>query len=190
MRIVGARHAVPCSQKKIMFKRRSIRLKDYDYTQNGAYFVTICTFQRYEWFGEIRDDSMNLNRVGRIAQDCWLQISDHFPHVELDEFVVMPNHLHGILVIMHDAGARHVVPLQSAAFAQPIAGSLPTIIRSFKAAVTKQINRSHLPSERIWQRNYYEHIIRSETSLNAIRQYIQANPAQWESDEENPRRTL
>lgn len=181
----------PCvGENTVPHRRRSIRLKDYDYTQNGAYFVTICTIQRYEWFGEIRDDSMNLNPVGRIVQDCWLQISDHFPHVELDEFVVMPNHLHGILVITHDSGARHVVPLQSAAFAQPIAGSLPTIIRSFKAAVTKQINRSHLPSERIWQRNYYEHIIRSEMSLNAIRQYIRANPTEWERDEENLRRAL
>jgi REP element-mobilizing transposase RayT len=154
-------------------------------------------------FGEIVDAEMRLNDAGRMAQQCWCEIPAHFPNVELDEFVVMPNHVHGIIVItlcgrhtdiarVTDAnmvGAQHAVPLpspKSEHFQKPVAGSIPTIIRSFKSAVAKRINewRGTLGAP-VWQRNYYEHIVRDDESLNRIREYIASNPMQWECDREN-----
>lgn len=173
----------------MQLRRRSIRLQEYDYRQNGAYFITICTHNRVELFGTIAEQDIRLNDWGKIAEMCWQEIPEHFPRVELDEFVFMPNHLHGIIVLADNVGARHVVPLQGEEFGKPTSGSVATIVRSFKAAVSKRIRKSsRLADERIWQRNYYEHVIRDEKSLNSIRQYIQANPANWESDVENPLR--
>jgi putative transposase len=168
--------------------RRSIRLKHYDYASLGAYFVTICTYNRQCLFGQITDGKMVLNDAGREVEHCWNEIPAHFPHVALDEFVVMPNHVHGIIVIT--VGVRHAVPLpnpvqpKSEHFQKPIAGSIPTIIRSFKSAVTKRINQTRkTPGVTLWQRNYYERIIRNENEMNTIRQYIINNPLNWRSDE-------
>ena len=165
--------------------RRSIRLPEYDYTLPGAYFVTICTYKRAHLFGQVIDGGMQLSRYGQIAHACWEEIPAHFPHVELDAFVVMPNHIHGIIVV----GARHAVPLQqpqTEQFGKPVPGSVPTIVRSFKSAVTKRINAIRgTPGARVWQRNYWEHVIRHERALNAIRQYILANPIRWHLDRYN-----
>ncbi|MCL6444977.1 MAG: hypothetical protein K6T83_16245 [Alicyclobacillus sp.] len=133
--------------------RRSIRLKGYDYSQPGAYFVTIVTQDRACLFGGVVDAEMRLNDAGCIAHQCWTDIPNHFPHVQLDAFIVMPNHVHGILVIAHhaapdDVGARHAVPQPPTAshnptveqFGKPVHGSIPTIVRSFKSATTKRIN--------------------------------------------------
>ncbi len=172
--------------------RRSIRLKGYDYTQPGAYFVTLCTQGRAHLFGEVVDGEMRLNEAGLVAEQCWRAIPDHFPHTVLDAYVVMPNHLHGIVWIV--VGARHAVPLPTPAvplptaeqFGRPVPASLPTIIRSFKSAVTNRINAlRQTPGASIWQRNYYEHIIRNEDALNRIRTYIQENPLRWARDREN-----
>ncbi len=172
-------------------RRRSIRLKQYNYCQAGAYFVTTCTQNRRLLFGEITDGRMSLNQNGYIVQSCWEQIPQHFKFVETIDFVVMPNHIHGILFIKDlDVVARHAVPLpqkKCEAFAQPVPGSLATIIRSFKSAVTKRINlRTDPPDSSVWQRSFYEHIIRNEKELDHIRQYIQENPLKWELDLENP----
>jgi len=167
--------------------RRSIRLKGYDYTQLGAYFVTIVTRDRTCLFGEIAEGAVRLNQMGHIVRECWLAIPDHFPHAMLDEFVVMPNHVHGIIVLngTENVGARHAVPLPEQ-FGKPIPGSIPTIIRSFKSAVTKRINDHRgTPGVPVWQRNYYEHIIRNEDDLEAIRRYIACNPLRWHLDREN-----
>ncbi|MCX8051233.1 MAG: transposase [Chlorobi bacterium] len=173
--------------------RRSIRLKGYDYTQPGAYFITIVTQDRTCLFGEVVDGEMRLNALGEIVRACWLGIPGHFPHAALDAFMVMPNHVHGIIVIADYVGARHAVPLhtvplrQRERFGKPVAGSIPTIIRSFKSIVTKRINEHRkTPGVPVWQRNYYEHIIRSDESLNRIRQYIVENPLRWAFDLENP----
>lgn len=176
--------------------RRSIRLKAYDYTQDGAYFVTLLAHRRAHLFGEVMDGEMGLNTLGCVADACWWAIAEHFPGVELDTFVVMPNHVHRIIVINRWAAntisgdsqvrARHVVPLQpqTESFGKPVVGSLPTIIRSYKAAVTRQINHiRQTPGTPVWQRNYYEHIIRSDRSLQTIREYILYNPARWADDE-------
>ena len=163
--------------------RRSIRLKGYDYCQVGAYFVTIVTQDRVCLFGAVVDGEMRLNDAGRMVAQCWQQIPAHFPHVELDEFVMMPNHVHGIIIVV---GARHAVPLPER-FGKPVSGSLPTIIRSFKSAATKRINELRgTTGTRVWQRNYYEHIIRDEQSWDRIREYIVNNPLQWELDRLNP----
>jgi REP element-mobilizing transposase RayT len=172
--------------------RRSIRLKHYPYAQDGVYFVTICTLNRECLFGAIADGEADLSTLGCVADSCWWAISEHFRGVELDAFVVMPNHIHGIVIINRDypvgarhVGARHAVPLQSQteSFGLPVSGSLPTIIRSYKSAVTRQINQiRQTPGAAVWQRNYYEHIVRSTRSLNCIRQYIHQNPARWRDD--------
>jgi len=169
--------------------RRSIRLKDYDYCQEGAYFVTICTHSHKCLFGEIVSGATQLNRFGNVVNKCWLEIPHHFPNVEIDTFVVMPNHFHGILVIHDCRGTACRAPTEK--FGRPTPRSLPTIIRSFKSAVTKRINALRkTPGARLWQRNYYEHVIRNEDDLNEIRQYILDNPVKWDMDENNPDRQV
>ncbi|WP_413172537.1 transposase [Anabaena azotica] len=186
--------------------RRSIRLKGYDYSQQGAYFVTICTYQRNCLFGEIVDGEMKLNTNGEIAKGCWLSLHQHFQNVELDEFVIMPNHLHGIILIVNNPDAegealanqysQQKTNLSSQCFAPTgekikINGtkrqSLAAIIQNYKSVSTRQVNRiNKAKGNVIWQRNYYEHIIRNEEALNNIRQYIVTNPINWAEDEENP----
>ena len=157
--------------------RRSVRLKEYDYSQVGAYFVTICTRDRALFFEN--------EGVRTIVEQCWLGIPDHFPTVQLDGWVIMPNHLHGIMVIVDCRGTACRAP--TGKFGNPTLGSLPTIIRSFKSAVSKRINTLRdTPGAPVWQSNYHEHVIRSEEDLNRARQYILDNPLQWEMDENNP----
>jgi len=167
--------------------RRSIRLKGYDYSQAGAYFVTICTQDKECLFGDIVDGEIRLNDAGRMVRDIWHKITEHFPHADIDEFVVMPNHFHGIGVINSDGkGMACHAPTQRQ-FAKPIAGSLSAIVGSFKSAVTRQINQiRNTPGYPVWQRNYYEHVIRDEEEINRIREYIIGNPAKWSDDENNP----
>ncbi len=179
-------------------QRRSIRLEGYDYSQAGAYYVTIVTYHRDCLFGGIVDGEMILNDLGKIADECWRAISEHFPFVELGVYVIMPNHVHGIIVITDvdhraDAGASarsrgtiYRAPTTQERFQKPVAGSLPTIIRTYKAAVTRRIGREHNATG-IWQRNYYEHIIRDEKDLQNKTDYIEANPSLWDEDENNPR---
>jgi putative transposase len=177
--------------------RRSIRLPDHDYTSPGAYFVTIRTHQGKLLFGEVVDGEMRLTEWGQLVSDCWLQIPEHFAHVKLDTWVVMPNHLHGILVIINPVvGAQHAAPLPPAPLPPaPLpsrrtniqSGSLGAIVRSFKSAVTRRINRMWgTPGTPVWQRNYYEHIIRNDAALERIREYIQHNPARWSEDRLHP----
>ena len=165
--------------------RRSIRLNGYDYSQAGAYFVTICTEARECLFGEIVDAEMRLNEHGRIVCECWDVIPQRFPNVELDEFVVMPNHVHAIIVITDDngVGAIHELPLQM----QRRKMLLPKVVGYFKMNAAKRINLARdTQGTPVWQRNYYEHIVRNERELERIRAYIAGNPAMWDKDENNP----
>lgn len=180
--------------------RRSIRLRNYDYTQCGAYFVTICTEKRRCIFGQVVGGEMVVNEWGQIVAEEWEQTAIIRPNVELDAFVVMPNHVHAIIVIADDGrgitpggtGMMHHAPTNPPTeyitptireFSKPIPNSLPTIIGAFKAAITRRINRlPNPPDYAIWQRNYYEHIIRNEISLNHIRAYIANNAAKWAAD--------
>lgn len=164
--------------------RRSIRLRDYDYSQPRAYFITICAHDRACLFGDIVGGEMRLNDAGRMVQQCWDEIPQHFPHVELDQFVVMPNHVHGIVVITHHpgthtVGAKNFSPLHHQNGTSRTIGS---IIRGFKIGVTKWA-RANKDINTVWQRNYYEHIIRNEDDLRDIRAYIQYNPQRWAEDD-------
>jgi len=235
--------------------RRSIRLVRYDYARPGAYFVTVVAAGR-EWvFGEVEGGVVRLNRIGEIVQTCWSAIPDHHPGATLDAHVIMPNHIHGIL-ILGGVGARHAVPIVDHAanprhhasasgpdavgddvpgararhavplhdvdgdigrkwtsddgaaggdigrkwtsddgaaggterFGRPAVGTIPTVVRSFKAASTRQVNALRVaPGSPVWQRNYYEHVIRSDESLHRIRQYIADNPLKWDLDRLNGR---
>ena len=179
--------------------RKSIRLQGYDYSQAGAYYVTIVTYQRDCLFGEIMNEEMFLNDFGKIADECWRAIPDHFPNVELGAHVIMPNHAHGIIVITNnesrsttatiDDGRRGAAMLRyddnpsHKINVKP--SSLGAIVRSFKSAVSYRIHKE-LNATGIWQRNYYEHIIRDEKDLQNKTDYIEANPSLWDEDENNP----
>ena len=199
--------------------RRSIRLKGYDYTQPGAYFITLCTWQRKCLFGEVVKGEMRLNQAGRIVQDAWQLLAPQFPRIRMDAFCVMPNHFHGIILISSGVGATRPDQLEAEAgkrmagneflsdtkgsprpnHAQgrihpacptgPPPGSIGAMIGQFKSRATRRLWK--LPGygrAPIWQRNYYEHIIRNEAEWDQIIRYIQANPAQWEEDQLHPER--
>jgi putative transposase len=175
--------------------RHSIRLQNYDYAQPGGYFITTVTYHRNLLFGEIVNEEMQLNDFGKVAEECWRAIPEHFPNVELGASVVMPNHVHGIIIIKENTltknspltvGARHVSPLPQPSNPHGFKrGSISAIVGSFKAAVSKHIAREHNATG-IWQRNYYEHVIRNQEDWDRIHKYIESNPSQWAEDEENP----
>ena len=161
-------------------QRRSIRLRGYDYAQRGAYFVTICAHGRRCVLGDIRNKTMVLSESGRLVERCWYNLARHFPGVELDAFVVMPNHLHGIIILgrgeafveSHFQELTHLAtnasPLLQPHGTQP--GSLGAIVQNFKSVSTRKINQMNRPpGARLWQRNYYEHIIRNEKTLYHLR---------------------
>ena len=192
--------------------RKSIRLKGYDYSRPGYYFVTTCIHDRKQkMFGDVVNGKMVLNDAGEYVRQCWLDIPMHFPHIKLDEYVVMPNHVHGIIIIcdLSDGvtggvivganvfvGANNYSPLQllknphrqkQTHNTAPFCGTSKTIgsiVRGFKISVTKWFSLT-TPDIVIWQRNYWDHIIRNEKSLCYIRKYIRENPAQWSGDSEN-----
>jgi putative transposase len=162
--------------------RHSIRLPKYDYTQDGAYFVTIVTYQRELLF----DDPV----LRQIVETFWRRIPLHMPHVKSDTCVVMPNHFHGILWLMKTGLGTSTPDTISSPQSLLVAGSLGAIVGNFKSITTRRINQVRkTPGQPVWQRNYYEHIIRHEKELNAIREYILDNPANWLQDVENPDRT-
>ena len=172
-------------------QRKSTRLKDYDYSQSGVYFVTLCTHNRLHLFGEITDGDMVLNDWGEIVSYEWQRTTVVRPYVELDAFVVMPNHFHAILLIVDD----HTIPQRATQRVAPTdnvskpkisqtlqPASLGAIVGQFKSVVTKRIRQLTDAQDIIWQRNYHDHIIRNESDLNRIREYVQTNPARWEAD--------
>jgi REP-associated tyrosine transposase len=174
--------------------RRSIRIRGYDYSQIGQYFITICAYEMQNVFGKIENGAVLLNVIGRIGLDCWREIPQHFEHVELDAFVIMPNHLHGILTIRRshaiqsprslEDGHGCPVPLQPSLerFQRPSVGAIPTIIRSYKQSVT-YLARQRLtrPSLAVWQSNYYERVLRDGKEFAAASRYIFENPMKWQA---------
>jgi len=161
--------------------RRSIRLKGFNYTLEGAYFVTVCTQNQACLFGDVVEGEIRLNDAGRLVQAVWEGLPEHYPHVSLDHWVIMPNHVHGIVFFV-GAGVKPA-PMT----ADTARHGLPEIVRAFKTFSARRINSMHGASGRsVWQRNYYEHIIRDDDDLNRIRQYIMENPLRWSEDPENP----
>ncbi len=180
--------------------RKTIRLKGYDYSYNGYYFVTICTKNRIPFFGDIKDGKMMLNPLGSIAKKVFMHIPNYFRDIQTDAFIIMPNHIHAIFVLTRqtktDGIARRGLIYQTPKSGRDKSGrdksrpyygavSLGTIIRFYKAK-TAYLLRAQGAAEFQWQRNYYEHIIRTENSLANIRHYIQNNPMQWTNDQDNP----
>lgn len=184
--------------------RRSIRLKGYDYSQVGAYYVTIVVHHRECLFGEVVNGEMRLNQYGEIVQAEWLELSKRLEFIMLGAFIVMPNHLHGILFFLDVVGATHL-GLTKAHFSKmtlphertdsingsplprgPQPKSLGTIMAQFKSRVTKRLWKiPALNGTPVWQRNYYEHIIRNEQDLKNKSDYIESNPLLWDEDDEN-----
>ena len=185
------------------FGRQSIRLKNYNYAANGYYFVTICTHEKQCFFGNIIDGKMQLSTLGKIAHQYWSEIPQHSQHTYLDEFIIMPNHVHGIIIIDNPDNPNHhiadvdvsrmVVPWNdhtvdvewdlSRTMSQlsPKSGTLSVIVRSYKSSVTRWCRQNGNDIFQ-WQSRFYEHIIRDEKSLNNIRRYIINNPAKWKED--------
>ncbi len=176
--------------------RQSLRLPTYDYSQSGAYFVTLCAFERKDLFGNIKNGAMLLNEYGKIVADEWVKSSVIRTEIVLDEWVIMPNHFHAIVWIRDSAGAHGVrpcihavrpcihtrgarrAPLRAPLRREP--RSVSSLIAGFKSAVTKHIYAIRNDTLPVWQRNYYERIIRSERELFAVRRYIVENPLKWE----------
>jgi putative transposase len=200
---VGALLAAPLKNRPSNHaaRRRFLRLRDFDYSTEGAYFVTICTRNRECLLGDVMEGKMRLNELGRMVQTVWDGLPERFPTVELDALVVMPNHVHGILLVgaalappkRRKAGAGLALPVGGAASSAPTGPAsittLGNVLRAFKSisaiSVNRLLSRSGQP---LWQRNYYEHVIRDEESLNRLREYIATNPLRWELDRENPGR--
>ena len=158
--------------------RKSIRLKNYNYAENGLYFITICSYKNQKIFGninQISNEKIILSKVGKIIQKHWFEIPEHYKFAELDFFVIMPDHIHGIILL--DNG-RIFAPDGINKFQNVISNSISSIIRSFKASVTKAV-RQELNIQFVWQRGFYEHVIKNEKELNKIREYIYNNPLKF-----------
>jgi len=169
--------------------RRSLRLPGYDYTQAGAYFVTICAHQKACLFGDVTNGEMCVNPLGRIVQEEWEGTGRARQNVTPDAFIVMPNHVHAIIWLTghEDMAGRRGMARHAPTFGRPIAGSLATTVGAFKSAASRRINRQRgTPGAPLWQRNYYERVVRDDQELHAIREYIATNPTQWAHDPENP----
>jgi len=151
-------------------KRRSLRLRGFDYAQAGAYFVTICSHNKQCFFGNIVDFRMQLNNIGTLVVACWKELANQYKFVKLDEWILMPNHLHGIIWLDNNQYGK----------------SLGRIVATFKAMSTAQVRKTINPKINLWQRNFFEHVIRNEEDLFRIREYIIDNPVQWAVDLENP----
>ncbi len=180
-----------------MQNRPSIRLKEYDYSLTGAYFVTICVQERKSLLGAIEDNSVALSQIGKFVYLGLEQISDSFESVELDEFIIMPNHIHAIIMINNDdvetmEDRSKTVATEFIASnikdnpMQTKPATLGKIIRFFKVQTTHTIRNECNFSNFQWQANYYDHIVRNENELNRIREYIMNNPVKWPHDLENP----
>lgn len=167
-------------------RKSSPRLPGFDYGKAGFYFITICTAQREPRFGAITNGEMRLNPAGDIARDAWLDLPNHHPHLSLDEFVFMPNHMHGILVLEDPRRDRFInLSLQKPSVQKR--HGLSEILRGHKTWSARRINAlEDSAGAPVWQRSFYDHIIRDDGALQRIRAYIRDNPLKWELDRENP----
>jgi len=153
-------------------QRRRLRLPEYDYAQAGAYFVTLCTRGHACLFGMVLDREMQRNAAGEAVVRCWDEIPRHFPNVELDAFVVMPNHVHGVLLLLGDEAEDTGEPARAGRARPP-----HVVVGSFKSAVSRRLGP-------VWQRSYWERVVRSGEELDQIRDYIEDNPLRWPVDAE------
>jgi putative transposase len=155
--------------------RRALRLPGFDYSQAGAYFITVCTRNRIMLFGEMIDCDVRLNEIGMLVKQTWDNLPTHYDGIELDAFIIMPNHVHGIIILTDERKTRC---------------GIPEIVRGFKTFSARPVNERGGRRGALWQRGYYEHVIRNEKALNRIRDYIVNNPAQWADDPDNISRSV
>ena len=184
-------------------KRRSIRLRGYDYSTPGAYFITACTHNRLLLFGRVVDGKVETNRIGAVVEDCWSKLPDHYDHVAIDAFVLMPNHIHGVIIIEDTSvtvGAGQQPPAKDTrttvgaglkpalpATIDPKRHGVPEIVRAFKTFSARRINQMRASAGTpVWQRGFYDHVIRGEDELDRVRTYIMDNPRRWHEDVDNP----
>jgi len=162
-------------------KRKSVRLHHDDYSTTGAYLVTVCTHKRECIFGRIKNEQVVFNEIGKLVRECWQEIPEHFRDLKLDACVVMPNHLHGIIIIQKAAGEPSRGPARGPSGSRKKA--LGAVVGFFKSSVTKRIRKSGLVRDKsIWQRGYYEHAVNNRADLENIRNYIVNNPVHWSND--------
>jgi len=175
------------NDEKLHPGRHSVRLKGYDYSSPGLYFLTICSHEKRRTFGRVDGGlRVELTPLGSIVRECWLQIPDHFRLVSLHEFIVMPNHVHGIVGIGRQAGAQHAAPLRETDIHPRLTqGSIGTMVRSFKAAVARRAKIEIRLDEQVWQRNYFERVIREGPEYADTAAYILTNPNRWLANQEN-----
>ena len=175
-----------------MERKRHMRLPGFDYTRLGAYFVTICMHNRLCLLGEVVDGCVRLSEAGRFARDAWEHLPMHYPHVRLDAWVIMPNHVHGIVCLAKAEAAPSGIGAGTGLKPVPTGGEtprygLPEVVRAFKTFSAKRINASRgTAGAPFWQRSYYDRVIRDDASLDRMRQYVLDNPARWRQDPENP----
>lgn len=182
-------------------RRKPSRLAGYDYAQSAGYFVTLCSHERRNLFGQFVAGSLVLSSLGQLAGKTWLRLPEWFAVVYLDSYVIMPNHMHGVLVLLQDNGACLADPGQMRAkhgFAPTVNSNTPcgtkslslsSIIQAYKSCVAREWHRCSDSKQSVWQRGFYDHVIRDEQGLQRIREYIMNNPAQWCLDRENAART-
>jgi putative transposase len=184
------------------YGRRSTRLPGYDYSNDGGYFVTICTKDGICLFGEISNGRMILSEIGHVVDECWKAIPKHFTGVRCEVFQVMPNHVHGVIDLppprkKKSVGVEYIQPLQGCSgcggfpvrqgYQRVLPRSLGSVVRSFKAAVSREVrSKGLLPTQTCWQRNYHDRVICDEIERFFIEQYIELNPLLWTRDKENP----
>ena len=174
------------SDMRTRHDRKSIRLSGFNYARPGKYYITICTQNRHRLFGEIREGIMHLNEMGKIVQKCWTDIPNHYPQAILHENIIMPDHVHGIIEItdpMINERSQNLEPFDKSSsnkYQQIIPGSIGSIVRGFKIGVTKW-SRQNTDIKIVWQRNYYERIIKSQQEYDRITEYIINNPKKWDS---------
>jgi len=171
------------------FRIETTRLTDYDYSSYGAYFITICIDKFKQYFGKIENERVILSEIGSFAERCWNEILDHFSFVQSDEFVIMPNHVHGTIIIdsacCRDFACYISTETKNEGMSKisPKKGTISSVIRSYKSAVTKSCNANQIPFK--WQPGFYEHVIRNNEDLKLTREYIVNNPVKWHLDKYN-----
>lgn len=188
MKLINVRreHFSETNLYKNRYRVESARLRNWDYSANGYYYITICTKDRIHYFGDIVNDKMVLSKIGNMAYQYWQEIPNHFPFVRLDEFVIMPNHVHGIVIIDNVTVetqnlASLQMPSSSCAKFGRQSKNIASIIRGFKIGVTKYATNNNIPFK--WQPRFYDHVIRNEKELENTRNYIFNNPQKWIEDD-------
>lgn len=169
------------------------RLSGWDYSSDGVYFITVCCNSRQPFLGNIRNNKVELSEIGRIATKFWYEIPDHFPHVKLDEFVIMPNHIHGLIILHHsyieptasfDKALKGNQIKKSSKFSNPLKDSISVIMNQYKSSVKRWCNQNPFNYFK-WQSGFYDQVLRNEKSIDIIREYIYNNPKNWKTDELN-----